>query len=87
MTEPARQRCPSCARLLPRLRKPPVMPEVYASEIKLLRASLGWSQAELANQLGVTVLTVTRWENGVHPHRSNLDRICRLAQHNGRTFK
>lgn len=35
--------------------------------LKTLRATLGLSQAQLATQLGVTVSTVAKWEQAVHP--------------------
>ncbi len=36
-------------------------------DLKTLRAALGLSQQALAEQLGVTRNTVTRWEMGMHP--------------------
>jgi DNA-binding transcriptional regulator YiaG len=37
------------------------------SEIRTLRAALGLTQQALANRMGVTVTTVSRWEQGVRP--------------------
>ncbi|NGZ99121.1 MAG: transcriptional regulator [Nitrospira sp. WS110] len=37
------------------------------THLKSLRAALGWSQAKLAQELGVRTNTVARWEQGVHP--------------------
>ena len=37
------------------------------AHLKALRTKLGWSQARLAEQLGVRSNTVARWEQGVHP--------------------
>lgn len=37
------------------------------AELKQRRAALGWTQAKLAEALGVQPNTVTRWENGVLP--------------------
>lgn len=34
------------------------------SELKKLRAALGWSQQRLADELGVARNTVNRWEMG-----------------------
>lgn len=36
----------------------------YSKRIKLIRVALGFSQAELAQQLGVSFTSVNRWENG-----------------------
>jgi transcriptional regulator with XRE-family HTH domain len=33
-----------------------------AMEIRHLRKSLGWNQAELAKRLGVNIMTISRWE-------------------------
>ncbi len=35
--------------------------------LKTTRAALGLTQAQLAKQLGVTVSTVAKWEQAVHP--------------------
>lgn len=35
-------------------------------EVRRLRAALGWTQQQLAHELGVTSNTVARWENGTH---------------------
>lgn len=35
-----------------------------ADEVRFLRKHLGYSQEELASKLGVSRLTITRWENG-----------------------
>ena len=37
------------------------------SQLKSLRATLGWSQQRLADELGVQRNTVNRWEMGVNP--------------------
>lgn len=37
------------------------------AEIRFLRKDCGWSQEELANRLGVTEVTVSRWETGATP--------------------
>lgn len=37
------------------------------STLKSLRASLGWSQQRLAEELGVQRNTVNRWEMGTNP--------------------
>lgn len=38
-----------------------------STDLKRLRARLGWSQQRLADTLGVTRNTVNRWEMGLHP--------------------
>lgn len=42
-------------------RKPPVL---LGEVLRRRREERGWGQAELANRLGVTQQTVSRWENG-----------------------
>lgn len=37
------------------------------AQLKSLRVRLGWSQQRLAERLGVTRNTVTRWEMGLYP--------------------
>lgn len=36
-------------------------------DVKALRLSLGWTQAQLASELGVNQSTVSLWEAGAHP--------------------
>lgn len=38
-----------------------------STDLKSIRTGLGWSQTRLAQELGVTRNTVTRWEMGLHP--------------------
>jgi len=49
------------------------------SEVKALRLNLSMTQEDLAHELGVTVSTVNRWENGhTRPSRlatAGLDRL------------
>jgi transcriptional regulator with XRE-family HTH domain len=37
------------------------------ADLKTLRASIGWSQQRLADEIGVTRNTINRWEMGLHP--------------------
>jgi transcriptional regulator with XRE-family HTH domain len=39
--------------------------DVEGKELKERRQALGWTQAQLADRLGVKPNTVARWENGV----------------------
>ena len=50
-----------------------------AGEIRFLRKQLGWSGAELANHLGVTRETVSRWEQGAAPMGGTADRLLRAT--------
>lgn len=38
--------------------------ENIAEQLKALRQQYGWSQEDLARELGVSFSTVNRWENG-----------------------
>lgn len=38
--------------------------ENIAEQLKALRRQHGWSQEDLARELGVSFSTVNRWENG-----------------------
>ena len=38
--------------------------ENIAEQLKALRRQRGWSQEDLARELGVSFSTVNRWENG-----------------------
>lgn len=54
------------------------------SEVKALRVSLGMTQEDLAHELGVTVSTVNRWENGhTRPSRLATAGLDRLAADRG----
>lgn len=51
----------------------------YATHIRRLREVRGWTQSDLAAQLGVTQVHVSRWENGVNrPNRRTRDAIDAL---------
>lgn len=47
-------------------------------EIRFLRKQMGLSSTLLANLMGVTLTTVSRWENGDAPIGSGGDRLLRL---------
>lgn len=47
--------------------------------LRRAREDRGWTQEERAEQLNVTPLTISRWENGVHiPRAYSIRRLCRL---------
>jgi putative zinc finger/helix-turn-helix YgiT family protein len=48
-------------------------------EIRFLRKQLGWSGAELAEHLGITRETVSRWEQGSAPIGATADRLLRAT--------
>src|SRR3989304_1339509 len=55
--------------------------EKLADDIRRLRNNLGLTQAPLAEILGVTVVTVSRWENGhVRPNRFLLKSLSSFLQ-------
>ena len=48
------------------------------TEIRGLRKRMGLTQQQLADLLGVTFVTVSRWENGTHGIRESAARLLRL---------
>ena len=51
-----------------------------SNELKTLRATLALTQQQLAAQLGVTVSTIAKWEQGIHPIPPMAERfMLRLA--------
>ena len=54
--------------------------ENIAEELKKLRQQKGWSQEDLARELGVSFATVNRWENGkTKPSRLAQEKIKQVA--------
>ena len=54
--------------------------ENIAEELKKLRQLQGWSQEDLARNLGVSFATVNRWENGkTKPSRLAQEKIKQVA--------
>jgi DNA-binding transcriptional regulator YiaG len=47
-------------------------------EVKAIRRRLGLTQAELAAQVGVTRVTVARWESGLIGIRESAARLLKL---------
>lgn len=46
------------------------------TEFRQARQSLSLTQAQIAREMGVTVNTVSRWEQGVHPVNEGLARLA-----------
>lgn len=58
-----------------------VCTEDLRSKIRALRIQLGFTQVQLAELLGVTYVTISRWENGkVRPNRLALRAVSALVQ-------
>jgi putative zinc finger/helix-turn-helix YgiT family protein len=49
-----------------------------AAEIRFLRKYLGWSSTDFAQHMGVTLESVSRWENDREPIGPIADRLLRL---------
>lgn len=57
------------------------MEENVAREIKDLRLDMGISQEEFAHKVGVTLMTVHRWESGkTKPHKIFVTKIRKIAK-------
>ena len=54
-------------------------PRLAPDEIRFLRKNLGWSGGDFAAHLGVSVETVSRWENGAATMGSAAERLLRLT--------
>lgn len=46
--------------------------------VRACRLRAGYSQLAVMRVLGCSSLTVQRWDNGYHPNKSNVGRLCRL---------
>lgn len=51
-----------------------------AKRIKAFRAEKGWTQEELANRVGTTNATISRWENPEYPDFPNDSNLYALAE-------
>ena len=54
------------------------------AEVRFLRKSLGWSGVDFSRHMGVSVETVSRWENDAAPIGPQADRLLRLMVSQGR---
>ena len=52
--------------------------QLTPAEVRFLRTTLGWSGKELADHMGATAETVSRWEHGRIPMGPQADRLLRL---------
>lgn len=62
------------------------MGKALGEKIKRLRIALGMNQGELADKLGVTQASVSRWENGSMPDADKLAQLSELAGESVRSF-
>lgn len=63
------------------------MPPVSGKEVQRLRIQLGLKQTELAAELGVHPITVSKWETGVHAVPEPAAKLLRLLANMARTKK
>ena len=57
------------------------------AELRRLRKQLGWTQAQLAEAVGVARNTVARWERDELAMRATAERLIRLLAAQGRPPK
>jgi putative zinc finger/helix-turn-helix YgiT family protein len=84
------RRCPSCGESEYVIQRMDELYQVLAGalvgkrarlapeEIRFLRHTIGWAEAELAKELGVAVQSVARWESGADAMVPVADRLLRL---------
>jgi transcriptional regulator with XRE-family HTH domain len=58
-----------------------------AARIRVLRKSLGLSQASFAKRVGVDQSNVSRWENGAQPDDAHIVRLAELAGRHPAAFR
>src|ERR1700694_5593472 len=57
------------------------VPNDYAEVVRTTRLARGWTQADLAKQLAVTNVTISRWEKGrVEPSASLWEKFLEIAE-------
>jgi DNA-binding transcriptional regulator YiaG len=52
---------------------------IHPKEIRFLRSLVGWSQENLAVSLGLTRLTIARWETGEGPKQPMMHLLLRIV--------
>jgi putative transcriptional regulator len=58
------------------------------NEIRTMRTRLGWSQEQLAREVGVSLSTVQRWEqNGTKPSKLAARELARVFEKASRKSK
>ncbi len=57
--------------------KKPFKPEVFTKRFQQLSKEAGGNQVQLAEKIGMTQATISRYLNGAHP---NLRAVCFIAQ-------
>lgn len=62
------------------------MHQIHATQIKMARASLGWSQEDLAQKAGLAVTTIRKLETGYVPRGSTTEAICHTIEKAGLEF-
>lgn len=53
--------------------------QIRMSVFKQIREKTGMTQAEMANHLGITIATLSRWENGKHQPALTLKQVKTLT--------
>src|ERR1700690_1578179 len=58
-----------------------LVPNNFADLVRAMRRGRGWTQAELAEKLAVTNVTISRWEKGrVEPSASLCGKLFEIAE-------
>jgi putative transcriptional regulator len=70
-----------------KLKLPPPVHAVPAKEIRAIRTSLGYSQAEFAALLNVPTVTAISWENGVRKPSGAALRLLTVARSHPRALQ
>lgn len=59
----------------------------FERRTKALRDALGWTQQELADELGMSVRQIKRWETGVMPSEESAEALAALAPRSWRVSR